>query len=683
MADSLSKLRVSLELSTSAFSAGFRRALGITKSGRRGIEAELRKLGKSAGDSFKKLTSVRAGLAGVAAMGGAVRVLERAAGSLDTIAKTGAKLGVSTDYLQELQVAGELAGVAVNTTNMALQRLVRRTAEAAQGTGEARAALHELGIPLRDMEGRMRPVEQLLDDIADALAHVEDPADRVRLAFKLFDSEGVAFVNVLQRGSAALAETRAQARSLGLVMDRDTLVAAERVTDQVGLMKTQIARGWSLGAIRGASAVFGDIDELLSDGTLVRRASQLSETFFRLFAFVAQNAPTIVSVFTALKGAAIGARLGPLAALLGAVGGGALGYAGTAGLLGSATAAGAGGAGGSLAAIADRIEPAKGGGGFVVRMGTDDLKTGRLAPRVPLSEFIRARQTPPPVVTPDPTSVPTLPGGRGDDFNPGAAAREAEYAALVERYRELEAFGRQAAESVATAEERYAAAVEKSNAAVVAGHLDLQTRDEYLTGLREELGLTTDKLGTLKEAAGAALGGLASAFLSAAARGQKLGDVFDNLLGQLADVIAQQLILRPLLAGTEQLLGLGAGVLSGGYAGRANGGPIGSGRMYQVGEYGRELVSAPPGGAYVHSNAALAKAPAAGAGGGVVINNIHRDGTTTREGGRRRLSDGRLEITTITELVTAEQNRRAAFGQGGAVPQIEAFGGDRAARLPR
>jgi hypothetical protein len=47
-----------------------------------------------------------------------------------------------------------------------------------------------MGIALRDQSGSLRRSEDLLGDIADALARIEDPAERVRLAFKLFDSEG-------------------------------------------------------------------------------------------------------------------------------------------------------------------------------------------------------------------------------------------------------------------------------------------------------------------------------------------------------------------------------------------------------------------------------------------------------------------------------------------------------------
>ena len=62
---------------------------------------------------------------------------------------------------------------------MALQRFTRRAAEAAQGTGEAKDALASMGITLRDQDGHLRRSEDLLGDVADAFARLEDPAERV------------------------------------------------------------------------------------------------------------------------------------------------------------------------------------------------------------------------------------------------------------------------------------------------------------------------------------------------------------------------------------------------------------------------------------------------------------------------------------------------------------------------
>jgi hypothetical protein len=75
------------------------------------------------------------------------------------------------------------SGVEQQTLDMALQRLTCRVAEAANGTGEAKDALAQMGIALRDQSGNLRRSEDLLGDVADAFARIEDPAERVRLAF--------------------------------------------------------------------------------------------------------------------------------------------------------------------------------------------------------------------------------------------------------------------------------------------------------------------------------------------------------------------------------------------------------------------------------------------------------------------------------------------------------------------
>ncbi len=116
---------------------------------------------------------------------------------------------------------------------MALQRFTRRAAEAAKGTGEAKDALAQMGIVLRDQSGRIRATEDLLGDVAEAFKGIEDPAERVRLAFKLFDSEGVAMVNMLSSGADALETVRRRARDLGIVLEEDLVRNAERARDEL------------------------------------------------------------------------------------------------------------------------------------------------------------------------------------------------------------------------------------------------------------------------------------------------------------------------------------------------------------------------------------------------------------------------------------------------------------------
>jgi len=135
---------------------------------------------------------------------GIAAAANRAITALDNIGKTADKLGVTTAQLQQLRFAAESAGVQTNTLDMAVQRFTRRVAEAAQGTGEAKDALESMGIQLTDSNGEVRDTVDLLADVSDVMRDTTDSAERMRLAFKLFDSEGVAMVNMLDQGGRAM-----------------------------------------------------------------------------------------------------------------------------------------------------------------------------------------------------------------------------------------------------------------------------------------------------------------------------------------------------------------------------------------------------------------------------------------------------------------------------------------------
>ena len=147
----------------------------------------------------------------------------------DTLKKTADKIGTTTEALSALRYAAEISGVATNTLDMAMQRFTRRTAEAAKGTGEAKSALKELGIDARKLQ-RLSLDQQMLV-LSDAFSGVGSEADKVRLAFKLFDSEGVALVNTLSLGSKGLEDLFGRAKALGLVMSGNAAGGVEKAKD--------------------------------------------------------------------------------------------------------------------------------------------------------------------------------------------------------------------------------------------------------------------------------------------------------------------------------------------------------------------------------------------------------------------------------------------------------------------
>ncbi|KKL19043.1 hypothetical protein LCGC14_2469430, partial [marine sediment metagenome] len=172
-----------------------------------------------------KVAGLGTALIGVGGVAGFGLLIKQSFSAVDALAKTSDKLGIATEKLVGLHLAAQLAGVGTNTLDMALQRMVRRVAEAAQGTGEAKAALKELGLSAESLAA-MTP-DQQLGKIADAMKGVTTQSDRVRLAFKLFDSEGVAMVNMLQDGAAGLLAAESAAVRFGQTISRIDAKAIE------------------------------------------------------------------------------------------------------------------------------------------------------------------------------------------------------------------------------------------------------------------------------------------------------------------------------------------------------------------------------------------------------------------------------------------------------------------------
>jgi hypothetical protein len=200
------------------------RALDKTKKGFASVTGGLKRVAGS-------VLNMKTAIVGAVGAGGFGALIQSSINAGDELAKTADKLGVTTQALAGLRHAAELTGVSTGTMDMALQRFTRRAAEAANGTGEAKGALRELGI---DAESIVRlPLDEQMNIVAEAMSGVETQSDRVRLAMKLFDSEGVALVNTLGGGADALKAMTEEAEHLGLTLSRTDTAQMEAANDAI------------------------------------------------------------------------------------------------------------------------------------------------------------------------------------------------------------------------------------------------------------------------------------------------------------------------------------------------------------------------------------------------------------------------------------------------------------------
>ncbi len=200
------------------------KALDKTKKAFGGITKSLKVVAGAA----LNLKTAFVGVAGAAGIG---LLIKRSLDATDALAKTATRIGTTTEALSRLHFAADISGVSTETLNMAMQRFTRRTAEAARGTGEAKDAIRELGLNANNL--LQLDLDEQMIKLADAFGDVESDADKVRLAMKLFDSEGVALVQTLSAGSAGLRAMFDEAELLGAVMSTDAAKGVEDTKDEM------------------------------------------------------------------------------------------------------------------------------------------------------------------------------------------------------------------------------------------------------------------------------------------------------------------------------------------------------------------------------------------------------------------------------------------------------------------
>jgi hypothetical protein len=146
------------------------KAFDQTQRALRGIQAAFGKLSKV---FFNFKTAL------ISAVGGAGLglLITKSLQATDALAKTSARIGTTTDQLSKLQFAGSLAGVETNTLNMAMQRFVRRTAEATQGTGEAVRAFQQLKIDAKEIQEL--PLAERMKVLAEAFGELKTEEEKL------------------------------------------------------------------------------------------------------------------------------------------------------------------------------------------------------------------------------------------------------------------------------------------------------------------------------------------------------------------------------------------------------------------------------------------------------------------------------------------------------------------------
>lgn len=143
------------------------------------------------------------------------------------------RTGLATDALQKFQFAAQLVGVDSEQAAHSLGFLNKAVGEALTGGKEQAQDFAKLHIALKDTNGSARPVGEVLNDVADAIAKLPNQQEKAAFAMKLFGREGQVLLPLLQRGREGLQEVGKEFDELGGGMSHEFIQASVKAAESI------------------------------------------------------------------------------------------------------------------------------------------------------------------------------------------------------------------------------------------------------------------------------------------------------------------------------------------------------------------------------------------------------------------------------------------------------------------
>ena len=203
-------------------------------------DEELQNGSRSVGGVIARVRELGAVLVGneiVGAIREFANAFEEQAGALQDSASA---FGVTTRELQELRFAAVSAGLGAGQADAAMQRFQQSVAGAAAGSKAQAAAFRAIGVNVRDSNGQVGDLSDLMDGVAAGLGRVEDPARRARLAVDIFGRSGARLATVMHEGEGGLAALRAELDTLGGGLLPEAIAAANDYGDATDRNKVAV-----------------------------------------------------------------------------------------------------------------------------------------------------------------------------------------------------------------------------------------------------------------------------------------------------------------------------------------------------------------------------------------------------------------------------------------------------------
>lgn len=169
-----------------------------------------------------------------AAVGGAMLLMAKKAADFgDALLDASKRTGMTTQQLASLKLLADQSGSSFEGLSRGVGQLSKTMFEAATKGGQSAKLFDALGISVKDASGNLRNASDVLPEIADRFAKLEDGSAKTALAMKLFGKAGADLIPLLNEGSAGFQRAREQADKFGIALTRAEAELGDKFNDSL------------------------------------------------------------------------------------------------------------------------------------------------------------------------------------------------------------------------------------------------------------------------------------------------------------------------------------------------------------------------------------------------------------------------------------------------------------------
>lgn len=146
------------------------------------------------------------------------------------------QVGLTAEQLQVYQFHAVQAGLKTEQFEQGIAKFTRTVGAAAKGEDAAIKGFNDLGVGINGATGKLRANNDILLDVAKAIAAIEDPQRRAAAAADIFgDKVGQKMLPVLMEMARGWDENARAAREAGVVIENEVLARFDKIADGMAI----------------------------------------------------------------------------------------------------------------------------------------------------------------------------------------------------------------------------------------------------------------------------------------------------------------------------------------------------------------------------------------------------------------------------------------------------------------